>query len=122
VKVSEASGVRWWGLDRPDEGLSPGRGEAPRAFRRSSVAFRRASRASSSEVWVDTAFFFSDTAASRSARLLSILNRSFSAREKERAIVDCGLALVGCHSRSSSSSDILGAVGGIDGGMVEVQR
>ncbi len=30
---------------------------------------------------------FSDTAASRSARLLSILKRSLSAREKERAIV-----------------------------------
>jgi hypothetical protein len=30
---------------------------------------------------------FSDTAASRSARLLSILNRSFRAREKDRARV-----------------------------------
>jgi len=30
---------------------------------------------------------FSDTAASRSAMLLSILNRSFRAREKERAMV-----------------------------------
>lgn len=31
--------------------------------------------------------YFSNTAASKSAMLLSILNRSFRAREKERAIV-----------------------------------
>ena len=31
--------------------------------------------------------YFSETAASKSERLLSILNRSFSAREKDRAIV-----------------------------------
>jgi hypothetical protein len=78
------------------------------ALRRSSVALRRASRASSSEVWEETFCFlgfkrlvgvggrremgegggyFSETAASRSARELSILKRSFRAREKERAIV-----------------------------------
>jgi len=33
------------------------------------------------------AAYFSETAASRSARLLSILKRSFRAREKERAMV-----------------------------------
>jgi hypothetical protein len=104
VNVSEASGARGRGLDRPEAGTG-----APLAFKRSSVALRRASRASSSEVCVDTAFFlgeggeyeycaweglvrngethFSDTAASRSAKLLSILNRSFRAREKERAMV-----------------------------------
>jgi len=76
------------------------------AFNRSSVAFRRASKASSSEVWEETFCFFSNTWASRSARLLSILKRSFSARENDRAIVDCGLAF-GFHSRSSSSSDMM---------------
>ena len=123
VKVSSPMAGRGRGLDLPDgfTGLTP----VLAAFlRRSSVARRRASRASSSEVWSETARFlgkavriwstkqtgthFSDTAASRSAILLSILNRSFKAREKERAMVDCGLALPeGFHSRSSSSSDML---------------
>jgi len=101
AKVSPR-GVRGFGLERPgEEDL-----EEAAALRRSSVTRRRASRASSSEVCVDTAFFFSETAASKSAMLLSILKRSFRAREKDRAIVDCGLAL-GFHSRSISSSDIL---------------
>ena len=94
-------GVRGFGLERPDGDLLD-----DAAFSLSSVARRRASRASSSEVWEDTAFFllglaeklvrwiaeqtgahFSSTAASKSARLSSILKRSFRAREKERAIV-----------------------------------
>ena len=67
---------------------------------------------------------FSETAASRSATLLSILKRSLRAREKDLAIVlgkegliggfgrrgiaayDWGRAL-GFHSRSSSSSDMM---------------
>lgn len=46
------SGVLGFGLDRPEGDLLDAA-----AFRRSSVARRRASRASSSEVCVDTAFF-----------------------------------------------------------------
>jgi hypothetical protein len=57
--------------------------------------------------------YFSDTAASRSAMLLSILNRSFNAREKDRAMVDCGLILWGFHSWSSSSSDMLRSRGSV---------
>lgn len=68
---------------------------------------------------------FSDTAASRSAILLSILKRSLSARENDLAIVlqlsvppsatrsvptyDCGLPL-GFHSRSISSSDMVNRI------------
>jgi len=107
VKASPTGG-RGRGEDLP-EGFPFGEGEEradAAALRRSSVAFSRASRASSSEVWDDTFCFFSETAASRSATLLSILKRSFRAREKERAIVDCGLPF-DFHSRSSSSSDIL---------------
>ena len=50
-------GVRGFGLDRPGEGdlLDAA------ALRRSSVALRRASRASSSEVWEETAFFLCGT-------------------------------------------------------------
>ena len=51
---------------------------------------------------------FSDTAASRSARLLSILKRSFRAREKERAIV---LRAVSCNPPIVELSDLrLGSV------------
>jgi hypothetical protein len=57
VNVSEANGARCRGLDRPDEVEVLSVEEAPRALRRSSVAFRRASRASSSVVWVFTARF-----------------------------------------------------------------
>jgi len=46
------SGVRGFGLEWPE-----GDGLAAAAFSRSSVARRRASRASSSDVWVETAFF-----------------------------------------------------------------
>jgi hypothetical protein len=52
--------------------------------------------------------YFSDTAASRSARLLSILKRSFSAREKERAIV---LRAVNCNPPILELGDLrLGSV------------
>lgn len=47
-------GWRGRGLERPER--PPGT-FAPAALRRSSVAFRRASSASSSEVWEETAFF-----------------------------------------------------------------
>jgi len=104
VNVSP-KGARCLGLFAPPLDL-PEVLTASLAFNRSSVARRRASRASSSDVWVDTAFFFCSTAASRSARLLSILKTSFKARENERAIVDCGRP-VGFHSRSISPSDIL---------------
>jgi hypothetical protein len=123
AKVSPRA-VRWRGLDLPDGELPAGVTAALAAFfKRSSVARRRASKASSSEVWDETALFlyndvrmwskwkmgtyFSDTAASRSARLLSILKRSFNAREKDRAMVDWGLSFCGFHSWSSSSSDML---------------
>jgi hypothetical protein len=61
VKVSSPSAARGRGLDLPEgedfEGLPP----ALAAFlRRSSVARRRASRASSSEVWLETARFLDD--------------------------------------------------------------
>jgi len=108
LNVLSPRGIRGRGLDRP-----PALGDwvglvlaACRARNRSSVAFSRASSSSSSEVCDERAFFFSDTAASRSATLLSILKRSLRASEKERAMVDCGLAL-GFHSLSSSSSDML---------------
>lgn len=55
VNVSGASGARGLGLERPETGTG-----APLAFKRSSVALRRASRASSSVVWVDTAFFLGE--------------------------------------------------------------
>lgn len=55
VNVSCPSGTRCRGLDRPVDDF--GIGDAPRAFSRSSVALRRASRASSSEVCEETAFF-----------------------------------------------------------------
>jgi hypothetical protein len=45
------SGVRGFGLDRPEGDVLAA------ALSRSSVARRRASRASSSEVWEETAFF-----------------------------------------------------------------
>ena len=128
------NGTRCRGLDLPDD--FPGGLPVAAIFNLSSVAFNLASRASSSEVWVETAFFlgegqntiaeeneeshFSETAASKSAMLLSILKRSLRARENDLAIVlklsavsecqdeathDCGL-LLGFHSRSISSSDI----------------
>jgi len=50
-------GWRGRGLDRPDR---PPGAFAAAAFNRSSVAFNRASRASSSEVWEETAFFLED--------------------------------------------------------------
>jgi hypothetical protein len=98
-KVSPKGG-RGRGLERPERF-----GEEETAFKRSSVARNLASRASSSEVWEETAFFLRDgkfkeftcdssartyfwsTAASRSAKLPSILKRSFKASENDRAIV-----------------------------------
>lgn len=105
VNVSP-KGARCLGLFAPPLDFPEGLLAASLAFNRSSVARRRASRASSSDVWVDTAFFFCSTATSRSTRLLSILKTSFKAKENERAIVDCGRP-VGFHSRSISPSDIL---------------
>ena len=55
VNVSATAG-RDRGLDRPEEELLVG-WFVPAILRRSSVALRRASRASSSEVWVFTTFF-----------------------------------------------------------------
>lgn len=49
------TGIRWRGLERPD--LTPPGAFAAAALRRSSVAFSLASRASSSEVWEETARF-----------------------------------------------------------------
>jgi hypothetical protein len=56
------SGVRWCGLERPEGEERPGLEFATAfwlaaAFKRSSVARRRASRASSSEVWEETFCF-----------------------------------------------------------------
>lgn len=95
------NGTRCRGLDLPDD--FPGGLPVAAIFNLSSVAFNLASRASSSEVWVETAFFlgegqntfadgneeshFSETAASKSAILLSILKRSLRARENDLAIV-----------------------------------
>lgn len=49
------SGTRWRGLDLPDD--FPWGLPVAASFNLSSVAFSLASRASSSEVWVETAFF-----------------------------------------------------------------
>jgi hypothetical protein len=116
VKVSCPITGRGRGLDLPFDGeddlplvedeVVRAEGLRPAFFSRSSVALSRASSAWSSEVWLETAFFFSDTAASRSAILLSILKRSLRARENERAMVDWGLPF-GFHSLSISSSDML---------------
>jgi hypothetical protein len=58
VKVSSPSAGRGRGLDLPDDADFAGLAPALAAFlRRSSVARRRASRASSSEVWLETARF-----------------------------------------------------------------
>jgi hypothetical protein len=49
--------------------------------------------------------YFWSTAASRSAMLLSILNKSSRVIEKWRAMVDCGRRPLGFHSLSNSSSE-----------------
>jgi len=100
-KVSP-SGIRCLGLAGPREEPAL---LFEDAFKRSSAALSRASRAWSSASWDETAFFFWSTTASRSAKLLSILKTSSKASEKERAMVDCGRPL-GTHSLLSSSSDM----------------
>ena len=58
AKVSPPSAGRGRGLDLPDDADFAGLAPAVDAFlRRSSVARRRASSASSSEVWLETALF-----------------------------------------------------------------
>jgi len=53
--VDELIEARWWGEERPDRAALGEDEDA--ALRRSSVALRRASRASSSVVWEDTFCF-----------------------------------------------------------------
>ena len=53
--MEELIEARWWGEERPDRAAAGEDEEA--ALRRSSVAFRRASKASSSEVWEETLCF-----------------------------------------------------------------
>jgi hypothetical protein len=61
AKVSSPRAARGRGLDLPDDDDFAGLTPALAAFlRRSSVARRRASRASSSEVWLETARFLDD--------------------------------------------------------------
>lgn len=127
-----------------ERGLGARSGAAEVALSRSSVARSASSRALSSDVCVETSRFlevvlvnvsaikcrsrdqgggayFWSTAASRSAMLLSILNKSSKVTEKWRAMVDCGRRPLGFHSLSSSSSerwvtDIMGDEGMFDVG------